>query len=76
MRYYFDVNDGAAVSVDELGIDCADLAQVRYRAIDALPDLARDELPNGDDRVLSVSVRDEAGRRVFSCSLTLKVSWP
>ena len=67
--YFFDVFDGKATAIDEIGIDCEDLSQVRYRAVDALPEIARDELPDGDERLFEVKVRNASGEQVFRCSL-------
>jgi hypothetical protein len=74
-RYYFDVDDGHKLTVDVQGLECATPAEVRYSAVDALPDLARDELPNGDFLKMAVKVRDESGRYLLEASLTLDVKW-
>ncbi len=74
-RYFFDIRDGDNLSVDETGIECASLDDVRFQAIDALPEIARDELPDGDHHVFEVTVRDATGKRVFSGRLTLEVQW-
>ncbi len=74
--YFFDCHDGSTTHVDDQGITCRDLDEVRYRAIDALPDLVRDELPDGDERSFEIRVRDEAGKPVFRCWLTFRLAWP
>ena len=74
-RYFFDIRDGDNLSVDDIGIDCASLDDVRFQAIDALPEIARDELPDGDHRVFEVTVRDASGKPVFTGRLTLEVQW-
>jgi hypothetical protein len=74
-RYYFDTFDGNQTSVDEHGIDCVSRQEIQDRAIDALPDLARDELPNGPERLFWVRVRDGAGRVIFEASLFLASRW-
>lgn len=45
----------------------------RIEAQKALPDLARDALPDGDQKTFIVSVRDEAGQVVLRAALTLIV---
>jgi hypothetical protein len=74
-RYYFDVHDGTALTRDEDGVECCSLNELRFAAIDALPDLARDQLPNGDSTRLAVKVRDAGGKYLFEASLTLSVKW-
>lgn len=70
-RYYFDTNDGLSLAVDQTGLDLATMEEVRWAALDALPDMARDALPRRPVRELSVQVRDEQGKVVFTASLVL-----
>ena len=74
--YFFDCHDGESTFTDNQGIVCCDLGEVRHRAIDALPDLVRDALPDGDERNFEIRVRDEAGTLVFRCWLRFSLAWP
>jgi hypothetical protein len=74
-RYFFDTFDGKELMRDEVGIELGELERVRVEAIDALPDLAREELPDGDESVFAVHARDEEGRIVFTATLTFKGEW-
>jgi hypothetical protein len=74
-RYYFDVDDGTDLILDQQGIECGSLDEMRYEAVDALPDLARAELPDGDNRTMTVKVRDAAGKYLLEASLTVSVRW-
>jgi hypothetical protein len=74
-RYFFDTFDGDQASTDHDGIECASRQQIQDRAVDALPDLARDELPNGPERLFWVRVRDESGTVIFEASLELASRW-
>ena len=74
-RYFFDVFDGDKLLRDEIGIELAGLEDVRTAAIEALPDIARDVLPDGDRRLFSVQVRDAENRVVFKASLDFKAEW-
>ena len=74
-RFYFDIFDGEDEVRDIVGVDCDTPQQVREEAVSALPDMARDELPNGPDRTFWVKVRDAAGRKVFEASLVLTSKW-
>jgi hypothetical protein len=74
-RYYFDTFDGDHTSADSEGIECSSRKQVRYQAIDALPDMARELLPDGPNRTFRVEVRDDAGTVVFRATLELQSAW-
>jgi hypothetical protein len=75
-KYYFDIDDNGLTVPDDEGIDCKTLAAVREAAIDALPRMACDALPDGDHHVISISVRDQTDKPVFHASLTLEAGWP
>lgn len=72
-RYFFDTYDGDRFVPDYDGIDLPDLVAARTEAQRALPDLARDALPDGDERTFAVIVKDEAGKVVLRAALTLLV---
>ena len=74
-RYFFDLHDGNELQSDEDGIDCASLKDLGFRAVDVLPDIAREELPDGPRRTFSVKVRDATGGYVFRATLALASSW-
>lgn len=74
-RYFFDTNDGDMLDEDDVGLEFADPEAARRGAIAALPDMARDRLPDGDRRDYSVRVRDEAGTVLYSASLALTGEW-
>jgi hypothetical protein len=60
-RFFFDTFDGQLLARADLGqLKSLEVAKAVAQA--ALPEMANDELPDGDQRVLMVSVRDEAGR--------------
>ena len=74
-RYFFDVDDGTGMATDAVGLDCVSLVEVREEAIKALPDIAREVMPDGDRRVIRTSVRDGSGRKIFEASLALEANW-
>jgi len=65
--YFFDTRDGVDLDLDEVGLDCPDLAAARFEAARGLADLARDLIPQCTRREFSIEVRE--GR-----STLLKVS--
>jgi hypothetical protein len=64
-RYYFDLRDGDAVSVDEEGLELPDIEAVQEEAARSLVDMAKDAVRgrrfNGFGRGMEVEVRDEDG---------------
>lgn len=75
-RFYFDVFDGDNLTADKTGLDVEDgLDRVRYLAIDALPDIARERLPDGNRREFFIRVRDDGGTEIFRASLTFVAEW-
>jgi hypothetical protein len=73
-RYYFDEYDGEAVTQDDEGLELDGIEAARAEARKALPDIARDVLPeDGDRRTMVVKVRDEAGKVVITATLTMLI---
>ena len=74
-RYFIDAHDGDFPHRDEDGHELPDDEAAREMALDALPDMARDKLPDGDGRTFTATARDEQGNFVYEASLTLKGGW-
>jgi hypothetical protein len=72
-RFYFDTYDSDRAVSDGEGLVLGGLKEAKEEAIKALPDMARDGLPNRDYREFVVDVRDEAGQKVLRARLTLIV---
>ena len=49
-RYYFDIQDGTS-QFDDVGTECATLEDVRKQALRVLPEMARDQTIEGNDRL-------------------------
>ena len=75
-RFFFDTYDGDFFAPDNEGQDLEGIEAAKLMAQEALPDMASDKLPDGDQRVFIVSVRDEAGQVVVRVSLTLIAEYP
>lgn len=73
--FFLDLYDDDHFTRDPLGLDIKDREAVRKEAISALPDMARDVLPDGDRRVFSVDVRTEAGEVIYTATLSLIGRW-
>lgn len=74
-RYFIDSSDGDLQVIDREGLELATQREARQAALEALPDMARDLIPDGDRRRFTVSVRNEAGTTIYSAALTLEGEW-
>ena len=73
-RFFIDTFDGESLQPDETGHELPDLDAAKKNAQKALPDMAKDALPGGNDRTFVVNVRDEAGQTVLRAALSLVVA--
>lgn len=74
-RLFFDTYDQDKLSKDEEGIECSSRSDVQRRAVDALPDMAREVLPDGPNHDFRVEVRNSRGDVIFQASLNLRSEW-
>ena len=73
--FYFDISDGNRRIQDDEGTELSDIHAARNQAICVLPDIARDELPDGNHREFSSVVRDASGKIIFKATLSLAAEW-
>jgi hypothetical protein len=75
-RYYFDVRNDQAISLDEEGLELLDVEAVQGEAARALADMARDaaneRARNALAQRMAIEVRDDAGP-VLQVSFTFNV---
>ena len=74
-RYFFDVDDGDKMQEDDTGVDLSGADIARVTALDLLPDVAREVLPNGDRREIKITVRPAGEPPVFEAVLSLRAHW-
>jgi hypothetical protein len=74
-RFYIDTSDEQHFVRDDVGRLYDDVEAARSAAVDALPDMAREKLPDGDHHTFLALVRDEHGHTVMQAILTLSVVW-
>ena len=70
VRYYFDLQDGDTLIVDDEGTDLLDIAEAQIEAAETLANMARDlstRVPNASGHAMSIAVRDTYGP-LFSIS--------
>ncbi|XYD10525.1 hypothetical protein R1A27_08655 [Methylobacterium sp. NMS12] len=73
-RFFFDISDGTT-TIDDEGTVFPNAHAARDAAIKTLPDVARDEIGSRQSRMVSVQMRDEVGRYLFTASLNLSARW-
>ena len=74
-RYCFDIYDGPRSIADMEGSDLPDRRQAREEAISIALELARDGLPDADQRTVHCKVRDDAGALILTVSVSLNAEW-
>jgi len=73
-RYFFDVQDGEGVFVDEVGLELSGMDAAIREARRALADMMRDVLRNQSAREVLIRIRDGAeGPVVLSVTLTTEL---
>ena len=70
--YYFDIRNADGLHRDEVGDHFDSLDEAIAMAQSLLPDLAREELSDGDWHDISCDVRDNASSVVYQGELTYR----
>ncbi len=73
--FFIDTSDGDVFIRDDEGHDLPDRDMARHVALDVLPDMARDKIPDGNHRTFSVHVRDHRGTVIYAATLVLNGGW-
>ena len=71
-RFFFDVHNAIGSHRDDFGDEFATFEEARDQAQSLLPDIAREELPDGELHVITCDVRDDTGRVVYRGKLTFE----
>ncbi len=72
-RYYFDFDDEDRRTWDDEGIDLLDLETARADLMEAMGEITKDVMPDGNRRDLIGVVRDETGTPVLRATFSLRV---
>lgn len=64
-RFFFDVRDAKGLHRDVIGEEFESFEDARQQAQALLPDIAREELPDGEYHLILCDVRDEDDRTVY-----------
>jgi hypothetical protein len=71
-RFFFDSDDGEHLLVDDVGQDMPSFPAARDEAIRVLPDIARDMLPDGDERTFVSIIKDLDGKQICKATLVFR----
>ena len=74
-RYFFDLHNGHELTRDNEGLEISSREMISREVTRILVDVARDELGTDHQTVISVSVRNEAGKTISVASLTFDIDW-
>ncbi|TNC05117.1 hypothetical protein FF100_36125 [Methylobacterium terricola] len=74
-RYFIDTDDDDLAIRDDEGIEFPDIQAARDAAHMALPDMARQKMPDGDRRTFKVSVRDSHNNVLYIATLVFSGEW-
>ena len=75
-HYYFDTCDNGVFTRDETGLELDGLQTAKDEAARGLADLAQDVLQDSLNHEMSIEVRDEEKRLLFTTSLVFAVQKP
>jgi hypothetical protein len=75
-RFFFDIHDGEDFTPDHVGMELEGLEAAKAEAKKTLPDIVKDEMPDGDRRDFTVVVKNEVGHEVLRVTLSLVVESP
>ena len=70
--YFFDLHDGEDHTVDDFGMEFEHFEDARNHAVSFLPDIAREELPDGPRRDFICHVRTGGGQVVYRAVLKFR----
>ncbi len=73
--YFFDIYDNDELVTDEVGVELESLHEAREQALTLLPDLAREEMPDGDRRDFTAVVRCHERRIRYRTTLSIRGEW-
>ncbi len=68
-HYFFDIYSDGKLAPDEFGLELESFDEARDQAISILPDIARDELPDGEKHDFVCEVRAAEGQMVYRAML-------
>ncbi|GJD53080.1 hypothetical protein OPKNFCMD_5851 [Methylobacterium crusticola] len=72
-RFYFDICEGPEFIADDEGSEYADLDAAEREAVLAAAELSKDRFPTGRVREIAIGVRDRAGQRLLTATVSMQI---
>jgi hypothetical protein len=72
-RFYFDTTLANVTDPDREGVRLEDAQAARREAVCTAAEMAKDAARHSDEQDITIQVRDEAGERVGTARLTLRI---
>jgi len=72
-RFYFDIREGARLVPDDEGVEFPDFDAAEREAAEAAASIARDLLPKGDAREVTIEVRNEHRQRLLTVTVSMHI---
>jgi hypothetical protein len=72
-RFYFEVREGNSFIPDDEGLEFSDIGTAEREAAEAAASIARDRLPKGDARDITVEVLNEHRQRIITVTVSMTV---
>ena len=73
--YFVDTDDGDQYMADEDGYDLPGPEAARQIALDAMADMARDKIFDGDQLAIVAVVKDDVGTVLYRATLSMHGEW-
>ncbi len=72
-RFYFETREGGDFTPDDDGTEFPDLSAAEHEAVVAVAEMARDLLPKGLTRDITIEVHDEHRQRLLAITVEMKI---
>jgi hypothetical protein len=72
-RFYFDLIEDDRLTSDDTGLDLEGLDTARMEAQRGLGEMVRDAMPDGDNKMMALKIRDERGQIPLTVMITMTV---
>jgi hypothetical protein len=72
-RFYFDLIEDDHLTPDEDGLDLESLEAARLEAQRGLAEMVRGAMPDGDNKMMALKIRNESGQTPLTVMITMTV---
>jgi hypothetical protein len=72
-RFFFHIREDDTFIPDDEGVELTDLSAAEQEALEAVASIARDRLPAGQARSITIEVRTEDSRCVLAATVSMHV---